>query len=340
MPPVNFLLGSKTYRRDARKLTLARREIVLSFLTETYELPKEGTSGIISALKERGYSASAADIYHDKGLYRQAFLYLTGDEEYRNGIDRRLQIKKYAARLYGVACLRIDKIMTMQEAVRLAEEWMGSDALRAPEKPSPTVKPAAVAQVPLRIRDEPTISEQTELEQMFASALDNLRGAMEAIITSWVKKNLQLERRITALEAGRTRDLQVQTAAVQAITERIETQHTILQGFPQQTVSKENGGLWEEELTFEIEREFNKFLKTIRHTGAESQLIKAVQTLGVFGPSHNSLQTKKMFRRLRGIPKDVEWYYYSRAADDIRFTWVAEQEKIRLLAAYPKQEVE
>lgn len=345
MSPINFLLGSKTYRRKAKRASLARRQLIIPLLTNTYALPTGGTAGVLSALSEQGHTRlpSPSGIYHDKDICRQAYLYLNEDEQYRKGIDDRLLRRGEIPVLFGVACLKADNVTTWEQAVRLAEEWMESEASRAPGKPSPAVKPeaATVAQVPLRVRHEPAVSEPAEPEQMLAAALDKIREALEAIVASAARRIQQQERRIAALEAAWPRNLKVQTAAVEIMAERIEAQHLILEGFPEWTVPKEKGGSWwEQELSFEIEAEFGKFLKTVHNTGAESQLIKAVQIVGLFGPWHGSLQTKKLSRSLRGIPKDMKWYYYSRAADDIRFTWVTEQEKIRLLAAYSKQEVE
>lgn len=334
MPPINFLLGSKTYRQNAKKRSRSRRELIIPFLTDTYELPKEGVPSIVSALRTQGHTQppSPQNIYHDKNLYREAYRYLDGDENYRSKIELRLAQKRIPMNLFGVECLKEDKITTWEEAVRLAEEWTREEDSRVPEVPVhvPEQKTATA---------EPVVLEQDTLEQVLTTAFEKLGEAAAAFIESVAGRIQQLERRLATLEASRARDLQVRTDAAQTITERIEAQHAVLQGLPRQTLKKP-GGWWEEELRFDVEREFNTFLKRVRNTGVESQLIKAVQILGLYGPHHGSLLTEKMSKRLRGIPKDVEWYFYSRASEDIRWAWLPDEKKIRLLAAWWKQEVE
>jgi hypothetical protein len=321
MAAINFLEYSRSYRRDTSPEIRQRREIIVTFLTDEYKIPRNKVSAILSRLRSHGYPGMKQhSVMSDVATIRTAYLFLTGNEETRRKIEEQVRRKIPTAR--GAYLLREDGIARWDEILKLAEEQPIAGAGGAGE-------PVATANDVIGEHAEDLLVLGHDDLLRVREALRKVLGDYEAVATenSQLKDELEkLRLRHAALE--KTHDAMKQARLAEIATlypefpalfklaehigehERKKNGTTEPPPLPQTSPAHQN-------VPMTYHSHFiAKFDKSTRDE--REQVVKALTLLTTQGASHNSLDTEPFIGKLPHVPQGC---VVSRGSRELRIVW-------------------
>lgn len=345
---VDFLtLLSPTWQKKVKQ-TASRKGLIAACLTDEYELPHGGADTVIETLRRSGYDEdiNRSKVYEDRDAFRKAYRYFRGDAKVAQEVEANREKIKDSA-LMGIFSLLHDhpEIQAWEDV----EENLR--AIPASLPPPATSMPATPA-----TREEKTFDGMFPPPQGLDQTLEGIVGSLQKF-----RMNLQTSFSILQEEARRLKQenvalrarlgeyVRVESGAQDVVT-LVKTALSDLAefisiegcGLPSHTTMSGTKGGWTREFAIIYSDDFQKrFFGDYLETHERAHVVKALNNFAKEGRFYPGLNTKKFVRRLPGVPPGTRGYHYSRASDDIRFTWKqSEGGVITVFNAHKHNEVE
>ena len=117
----DFLSLSPSYIDSVSAEIRERRKTVISFLNDDYCMPRGGPAQAVENLNKDGFKANISTVSYDTCVYRQAWLWLAGNEKEKNRIKTRMS-KRHDPEMIGVKCLIKDGVTAWEQLSPQAAE--------------------------------------------------------------------------------------------------------------------------------------------------------------------------------------------------------------------------
>lgn len=306
---------------------------------------------------EEGYAhplpLNRSAVYEDRDHYRTAYRYLNADSELRSHMDAMLSQGKALGDYLGIRSLLYDhpEIQTWQD---VQEKLF---ALPVSPAPPPALAPPATEVSADKILAEifpPPTKLDGKLEGIRASVerfRESLEGWMHTLQTEARETQEQMRHlaRENALLRARLMEYAQSGDNARAAADIIENAVSDLTNFfsiascglPGHTSISASKGGWAGEFALSYGEDFqDRFFGGYLAVHERTQVVKALNNFAAEGRFYPGLNTKKFVRRLPGVPMGIRGYHYSRAADDIRFTWKQISGVIYVFNVHKKNELD
>ncbi len=297
---VDFLTKSPTYLRVTDPEIIKRRQIVISFMTDAYKMPRGTPNQAVEAMVAAGIKTSGHVVGFDAAVYRNAFLFLTGSKEQKEKLITRSE--KRTAELGGVRCLIKDGITSWDQL--LPEEPQPAPAPTPPEPEEKqedivaiTKRQLAVLEIGIaRIREEVA---QLETERIL---LREENGQLRIENQNLQASITASEDRLRSFKRMKVEDLADQFPQVTALLDLVtqpelspkETEKGPVTGLPKACEPLANKRMGYSE----------RFLKQFSESGdsrTKFTVTKALKFFAKNGPQHAGLKTRSLTTEVNGI---------------------------------------
>jgi len=326
---VDFLTKSPTYLRVTDPEIIKRRQIVISFMTDAYKMPRGTPNQAVEAMVAAGIKTSGHVVGFDAAVYRNAFLFLTGSKEQKEKLITRSE--KRTAELGGVRCLIKDGITSWDQL--LPEEPQPAPAPTPPEPEEKqedivaiTKRQLAVLEIGIaRIREEVA---QLETERIL---LREENGQLRIENQNLQASITASEDRLRSFKRMKVEDLADQFPQVTSLLELVTKPEP-----PTEATAKDpTAGLPKTcELlgnkSMAYSENFLKQFSELGDSGLKSTVIKALKFFAKNGPKHSGLGTRSLPTETTGIKSGNG--YHIRAGRKRRITYEVKPNKIEFKA--------
>jgi len=329
---LNFLELSPTYNADARRLTKKRRELMLTFLDPEYRASRKAVRDIREALRGGEFEVSKHQVYQDLWIWREFYALLNiKDPQSREARLAELMARKDGGAAFVARCFVADGIRTWEDVERIQSSRTAAAQLVLSADTESDIKtkpaPPSLAEI---------VQERMSAERRYEELLLEIMAGLQGDVQALREKVNNLEEEIGNVKTAVASE-EPRFAAIVQKAEKMRRASTLAE-LPKHTQS---AVYWSEELEVIFSDLFEAFLSDKgTHPSECRQILKAVKIAARFGPFHNSLKTEKWEnRRLPGVPKDVEIWWYSRASESIRFSWAQVADEVKFFNLYRKQDI-
>lgn len=356
---VNFLAELSPTFREKTKKTATRKALVVAHLTDRYELPDGGADAVVALMREESRdlpSLNRSAVYEDRDPSRTAYVYLDAGPEVRDLMDAKRSVKTERGgqgEYLGINSLLQDHpdIKTWQDVQEKLSALPASPAPASVAAPPSTEVSgdeilAETFPPPPKLDGKlrgitASIERFHENLEVWIHTLQAEAGEAQEEMRRLARENAFLRARLT--EYAQSGDNARVTADIieGAVSDLANFFSIAASGLPDHTAVSGAKGGWAGEFKITYSEDFqDRFFGGYLALHERNQTVKALNNFAREGRFYPGLNTKKFMRRLPGVPIGTRWYHYSRAADDIRFTWKQVEGVIYIFNVHNKNELD
>jgi hypothetical protein len=119
-PAVDFLVASQRYIEQTDPEIIWRRNLLVQFLTPSYELPAEKQDEVLECVRQNGVKSSLKTLVFDVEVFKNAFLFLTGNTKAKDKFYILLNRSKNP-KFDGLRCLLADGYIRWEDLPKIEE---------------------------------------------------------------------------------------------------------------------------------------------------------------------------------------------------------------------------